>query len=323
MSEYINEQQDDIAQISAMLDEMERRDQLEAEKNEKRKKRVFRGKVIYFCLLGLFLTVFVVCAAYIADYLVQSRQTANSYTDLADQIQSLRDQNASQNHDKNNGSTGSDSQDPTQETPGATEETVGQQNPGEPQVLPEYQALYEKYNTLVGWIQVPNTDVDYPVFQTPDQPNFYLRKDMDGNYSRWGCIYVREQCDVFRPSDNVVIYGHHMSDGSMFYSLDNYYKYSFWKDNQYFTFDTIYEHHTYQVIAVFKTSANLGEGFSYHTFNDAANEAEFNAFMEKVHELQFYDTGVTAQYGDKLITLSTCEYSLDNGRFVVVAKRVS
>ena len=77
------------------------------------------------------------------------------------------------------------------------------------------------------------------------------------------------------------------------------------------------------MIAVFKTSGNVGQGFAYHVFNDAKNEAEFNAFMDKVHDLQLYDTGISAQYGDMLLTLSTCEYTLDNGRFVIISKRVS
>lgn len=308
-----NEQIDDIAEISAMLDEMEVRDKLEEERENRARKKRRQGRVIYFSLLSFFLVVFICCTVYIADYLLDSRHTSDSYADLAEQIQALRDQNANnQNKDP----------DPTDPTGDSTDATIGKDE-DKHQVLPEYRELYEKYNYLVGWIKVPNTAVDYPVFQTPDKPNFYLRKDMDGNYSRWGCIYVREQCDVFKPSDNVVIYGHHMKDGSMFYSLDNYYEYDFWKDNQYFSFDTLYEHHTYQVIAVFKTSANVGQGFAYHVFNDAKNEQEFNAFMDKVHELQLYDTGITAQYGDMLLTLSTCEYTLDNGRFVVIAKRVS
>ena len=114
-----------------------------------------------------------------------------------------------------------------------------------------------------------------------------------------------------------------MKDKSMFAGLDNYKKKSFWEDHQTFTFDTIYEHHTYQVIAVFKTSAIAGQGFAYHTFNTAESEEEFNEFMATVHKLQMYDTGLTAEYGDMLLTLSTCEYTLEDGRFVVIAKRIS
>ena len=83
------------------------------------------------------------------------------------------------------------------------------------------------------------------------------------------------------------------------------------------------EYHTYKIFAVFKTSANIGQGFSYHQFVDAENEKEFNDFVSKCKELSFYDTGITPVYGDKLICLSTCEYTLDNGRLVVAAVRIT
>ena len=96
-----------------------------------------------------------------------------------------------------------------------------------------------------------------------------------------------------------------------------------WDTNPLIGFDTLYEYHTYKIYAVFKTSANIGEGFSYHKFVDAANEQEFNDFVKKCKELSFYDTGITPVYGDKLIALSTCEYTLNNGRLVVCAVRVT
>ena len=73
-------------------------------------------------------------------------------------------------------------------------------------------------------------------------------------------------------------------------------------------------------MAVFKTVAYSSEGFRYYDFVHAEREEEFNAYVETCRGLALYDTGVTAEYGDKLITLSTCEYSAANGRLVVVAK---
>ena len=152
--------------------------------------------------------------------------------------------------------------------------------------------------------------------------DFYLEHDFDAEYSKRGCIYAREECDVAAPSDNITLYGHHMKDGSMFSGLDGYKKKSFWESHQYIYFDTLYERHVYQVIASFKTSGNYGEGYAYHLFDDAMNEDEFNEFITTIKSMAYYETGISAQYGDKLITLSTCEYSLDNGRHVVIAKRV-
>ena len=176
---------------------------------------------------------------------------------------------------------------------------------------------------MVGWITVPDTKINYPVMQTPTKPDYYLKRNFYKKSSDWGAIYAREVCNVNEPSDNVTLYGHHMKDGSMFTGLDKFKQKSFWETHRTFQFDTLYERHTYEIIGVFKTSANVGQGFNYHLFVDAADEGKFNEFVSTVKSLAFYETGVTAQYGDKLLTLSTCEYTLSNGRFVVVAKRIS
>ena len=194
---------------------------------------------------------------------------------------------------------------------------------GKQGILAEYVSWYEKCQDVVGWIRIPGIKTDDPVMQTPGNKNYYLDHDINGNKNKYGELYIREQCDVFAPSDNLVIYGHHMKDGTMFGQLDKYLNESFWESHQYIYFDTLYEKQTYRIFAVFKTSANPGAGFSYYKFNDAADAQEFDAYVATCKELSFYDTGITPVYGDKLITLSTCEYTLSNGRFVVVAVRVS
>ena len=189
-----------------------------------------------------------------------------------------------------------------------------------PAVLPEYAALYEENPDLVGWLTVEGTPIDYPVLQTPDRPDYYLDRDFSGAPSAHGSIYVRESCDVFTPSDNLTVYGHHMRDGTMFASLDRYRKEDFYRQYPTVRFDTLYERHTYTVFAVFTTTASP-EGFSYHLFENAADESEFDAFVTACKALSLYDTGVFPQYGDKLLCLSTCEYSHANGRLVIAAVR--
>ena len=159
--------------------------------------------------------------------------------------------------------------------------------------------------------------------QTPNEANYYLNRSFDKTESARGSIYAREVCDINKPSDNITLYGHNMADGGMFACLHNYINKNAWDNNSLIFFDTLYEYHTYKIFAVFKTSANIGEGFSYHQFVDAANEEEFNEFVSTCKELAFYDTGITPVYGDKLICLSTCEYTLDNGRLVVAAVRIT
>ena len=177
---------------------------------------------------------------------------------------------------------------------------------------------------VIGWIRVNDTNINYPVVQSVNEPNFYLKHKFDKTYSAYGCPYVQENCDVQKPSDNIIIYGHHMNDGSMFTGLMKYRNKSFWEGHKTITFDTLTDRHQYEVIAVFKTVVytDSSDSFKYYEFTDAENAAEFDAYVAKCKELSLYDTGVSAEYGDKLISLSTCEYSRNNGRLVVVAKRV-
>lgn len=190
-------------------------------------------------------------------------------------------------------------------------------------MLPGYKEIYEMNNDTVGWIKLPGTELDYPVMQTPNSTDYYLYRDFTKAESKRGCIYAREVCDINEPSDNITIYGHNMADGSMFASLNAYVDKSAWDQNSLIFFDTLTEYHTYKIFAVFTTSANVGQGFSYHQFVDAANEAEFNEFVSTCKSLAKYDTGITPVYGDKLICLSTCEYTHDNGRLVVAAVRIT
>lgn len=132
---------------------------------------------------------------------------------------------------------------------------------------------------------------------------------------------MQEDCDI-AASDNLVIYGHHIKGGKMFGALESYKEKDFYEGHKTIRFDTLTEQGEYEIIAVFKTVAYSAEGYRYYDFVNAENEDEFNAYVEKCRELALYDTGVTAEYGDRLITLSTCEYSAQNGRLVVVAKKV-
>ena len=273
-----------------------------------------RYSKLQLILLGFFATVFIVSAIVGLSYLLRSCEQQRDYQNLADIVASIQ--------------AAQPSQTPTTKPPVPTyPDGLPINPPTEPtvqQILPEYKDLFDMNNDLVGWIKVPDTKINYPVVQSPpEEKNFYIDHDFYRRARGCGAIYVRESCDVFEPSDNVTMYGHHMKDMSMFAGLDYYVEKSFWESHQTFTFDTIFEHHTYQVMAIFRTSANLGEGFSFHQFENAASEKEFNAFVNTVKGLALYDTGVTAEYGDKLVCLSTCEYSMSNGRLVVVAKRIS
>lgn len=192
-----------------------------------------------------------------------------------------------------------------------------------PDVLDKYITLYNSNKNLIGWIKIDDTIIDYPVMQCNDN-TYYLEHNFDQEEDRAGALFLDCNCDVVRGNDNYIIYGHHMTSGKMFASLPKYESESYYKDHPYIRFDTIYEEAVYQVMYAFRSKVYNEEQvvFKYYQFIDAYSEEEFNSYMQEMADLAYYDTGVTAVYGDSLLTLSTCDYQETNGRFVVVAKRI-
>ena len=215
---------------------------------------------------------------------------------------------------------------PMEEPEETTGETVIETEPTdtitELTAFEKYVAVYEQNSDFVGWLSIEGTNINYPVMQTIDEPNFYLKRAFDKSYSDYGVPYVQENCDL-ATSDNLVIYGHNMSNGSMFADLCKYESEEFYKEHPVIHFDTLAGYGEYEIVTVFKTVAYSKDGFKYYHFVNVADEDDFNTFMDRCKGLALYDTSVYAEYGDKLITLSTCEYSRANGRMVVVAKLIT
>lgn len=206
--------------------------------------------------------------------------------------------------------------------PGPQYTLDGEAEPRE--VLEEYQNLLLKNRKLIGWVKIDDTYIDYPVMQTTDN-EYYLDHNMNQEYDKNGTIFMDKDCDVLKPSTNFILYGHHMRNGRMFGQLDQYKDESFYEKHPYISFDTIYEKGTYQIMYVFRSRVYKETEivFKYYQFIEANGEQEFNSAMDEMAALSLYDTGVTAQYGDQLLTLSTCDYQETDGRFVVVAKKIS
>lgn len=193
-----------------------------------------------------------------------------------------------------------------------------------PDILPEYETLYNKNKKLIGWLKIDDTNIDYPVMQTSDN-TYYLDHNYNQEYDKNGSIFLDYNCSVYPRSTNMIVYGHHMKSGNMFGNLQKYAKESYGKKHSVITFDTIYEKAQYQVMYVFRSQVYNEDDivFKYYQFIEANSETEFNSYMQEMSELSLYDIGVTAEFGDSLLTLSTCDSSQTDGRFVVVAKRIS
>ena len=181
-------------------------------------------------------------------------------------------------------------------------------------------ALHEKNPDCVAWITIEGTVIDYPVMYRPGQKNYYLHRDFNGNHASAGALFIAENCEP-DDGDNVIIYGHHMNSGNMFAALNKYKKQSFYEEHSRIVYETLHGLETYEVMFAFTTPVYTGHDFEYYAFSKAKSAEEFDAYVAACRERSLYDTGVTARYGDKLLTLSTCEYSQKNGRMVVVTRR--
>ena len=192
-----------------------------------------------------------------------------------------------------------------------------------PPILDEYLTLYNRNKRLIGWIQIADTNIDYPVMQTVNN-EYYLDRNFSQEYDRNGSIFMDYQCSVHPRSDNLIIYGHHMKSGAMFGNLQKYESEAFFKEHPLIQFDTIYEKGTYQVMYAFRSRVFREDEivFKYYQFIDVNSADEFNSNMREMAALSYYDTGVSATYGDAILTLSTCDNEDELGRFVVVAKKV-
>ncbi len=192
-----------------------------------------------------------------------------------------------------------------------------------PEVLDEYKNLYNSNKRLIGWLKIDDTRIDYPVMQTTNN-EYFLDHNVNQKKDRNGALFLDKDCDVLKPSTNLIIYGHHMQSGNMFGTLDKYSSEEYYKEHPLIQFDSIYEKGTYEVMYVFRSRIYNEEDvvFKYYQFIDTLSQQEFDSNMQEMAAMSLYDTGVTASYGDRLLTLSTCDYYVDNGRFVVVARRV-
>lgn len=190
-------------------------------------------------------------------------------------------------------------------------------------VLPDYTALYLQNSDTAGWLKIEGTTINYPVMQTPQDPNYYLRRSFEKQYSDYGVPYVAEGCDIFLPDDNLIIHGHHIKNGKMFGALADYKDDGFYREHSIVSLDTLADNGEYVIFAIFETEVGTKNDFAYYNFINAGSKDEFDSYVSKCKELALFETGVSAEYGDKLLTLSTCDYFTENGRLVVVAKKIS
>ena len=279
---------------------------------KKEKKKANRKQIAYNILLVILICVFIGSAYYLISYFVQSKKSEDQFEELESLIDDY-DPSAQIAGDSSN-------KNPEDSAAGITFVDIDGV-----MVQARMEKIYRENHDFVGWLSIEDTKINYPVMQTPEDEEYYIRRDFYGEYSNSGTLFADTESDIQKPSDNLLIYGHNMKTGTMFHDLLKYEDASFYNNHKYIQFDTIYGDGTYEVIAAFRTKIRAEEeaGFRYYRFFNAADAAQFDDYVKNCQELTPYDIQTSASYGDTLLTLSTCAYHTTNGRFVVVAKKIA
>ncbi len=184
--------------------------------------------------------------------------------------------------------------------------------------------LQKENSDIIAWVEIPDTNINYPVLQGTDN-DFYMNHNYKKNYTISGAIFLDKDYCWNPPSSNLLIYGHNMKNGTMFQNLLKYKSANFYNNHPNIRFTTNTEDSTFEIIAVFESKVyykSQKDVFKYYYFINANNADEYNNYIQNIKSLSLYDTGKTAEYGDQLITLSTCAYHTKDGRFVVVGRKI-
>lgn len=191
------------------------------------------------------------------------------------------------------------------------------------ELMEEVKELQKENEDVKAWIKINDTNINYPVVQANDN-DYYLYRNYKKENSNYGSIFIDSKSNIENPNSNIIMYGHNMKDGSMFKDLLKYADEEYFNNHKYIEFVTNTSSSTYEIMAVFKSRIfykNEKNVFRYYQCTNLNNEQDYNYYVNNCKELSLYDTGVNAEYGEQIITLITCEYSSENGRMVVVAKK--
>lgn len=245
-----------------------------------------------------FALVFILSAILLASRLRREKEEQQAFDQLARMVPSVPESEAA----------------PPEEEPAVQQE--------EEPAAADYDQFREMNPDFYGWLSIEDTSVNYPVMYQPEKKDYYLNHAFDGSSSRSGVPYIDEEC--FPGCGNYLIYGHNMKNGTMFADLLSYQEESFWRTHPTISFATPDGPGIYEVIGAFTSRVYTSEDegvFRYYRYTDLTDPDTFAEYIALVKKSARYDTGVTAEYGDQLITLSTCSYHTQNGRFAVVARK--
>ena len=267
-----------------------------AKKNGKKSGNAKAGKgkkdFLYTVAMVVFAAIFLVSGGLLAKRFLDDKKTENEFSDL----QSMID---------------------TAATPAPAGEDAASNGA-------KFAALKDQNSDFIGWISIEGTSLDFPVMYAPDNKDYYLKHDFKHQYSDYGVPYLDEKTTIGAnaQSNNLIVYGHNMKTGTIFGCLTEYKKAAYYQEHPIIEFDTLYGDAQYEVFAAFAIEVVQDTSFVYNQYVDTDEDA-YNAYVDEVIRRSDVNSGIRPDYGEQLLTLSTCEYSSANGRYVVVARRVS
>lgn len=275
------------------------------ENNTKRRKRI-----IYIFVYILLSILIVISAIYIIKFLL-SKEEAKKERELLDTVEINNNEIEKENTEEE-----------TKETKEITEKTNEVENKETERML-KVKELQKENADIVGWLEIENTSINYPVLQGEDN-EYYMTHNYKKEKSKNGSIFLNKDYDWNIPSSNLLMYGHNLGNGTMFQELLKYQNKEFYNNHKVIRFTTAKEDAEYEIISVFKSRVYYKSEqnvFRYYYFINANTEEEYNNYVENAKKASIYEIEPTAKYGDQLITLSTCSYHVKDGRFAVVGRK--
>lgn len=271
------------------------------------------SKKLFIAIMVLLFLVMAVSGFLLVREILQSNKEIEDFENLADLIEIETDSNDESYYVpekkpsiENSGTSNTDES--------ATDESA----PEEVKIIRKRNLapLFERNPDGIGWIYIHNTSVNYPVMHTPENPQKYIHKDINGDYSYSGIPFLQGDCTL--ESDNLLIYAHNMQNGTMFAAVKDYREKDFFAEHPVFEFETEYGLKYFEVFAVVR----LKNTDSWYSFINAADEKDFNKKIEYIKKKSLYDIDITPEYGQQLVTLSTCYGGDDSDRIIIVGAEI-
>ena len=274
-------------------------------------------KKIYISLIIVLALVMIISGVLLVRELLQSSKENEQFEDIANLVMLETDPDESYYVPVRDTSKPA----PSEESGSPSEESGEEisQEPAEPEIIHKrnLQPLFDRNGDSVGWIYVHNSAINYPVMHTPRQPQKYLHRDIDGEYSFSGVPFLQWNCTT--ESDNLLIYAHNMKNGTMFADVKNYRDRSFYEEHRYIEFETAEGVTFYEVFAVVRFTNND----DWYDFINARNQESYDKMIKYIKRKALYEIDFTPTYDQQLITLSTCYGGDDADRIVVIGAAIN